>query len=193
LSEDWTVIENNVPNPVTADLDGDGVMEILFPSYDGRLHAYWLDRSEHGDWPFEVYNPAEGIFRFASEPAVVDLENDGKAEVIFGSWTQNDSDRGGKLYVVSWDGKLLAALDLPFAAADRRGGALAAPTVADIDGDPDLELVLSTINRGLVAYDILNSAGARVLWGTGRGSLTRSGLAPAGAAGTALHLPFVRR
>jgi uncharacterized repeat protein (TIGR01451 family) len=178
LSEDYNLIENNVPNPVTADLDGDGVMEILYPSYDGRLHAYWLDKSEHGEWPFAVYNAAEGFYRFASEPVVVDLENDGKAEVIFGSWSQNESGQPGKLYVVSWDGHLLQSLDLPYAADDGRGGSLAAPTVANIDGDPDLELVLGTINRGLVAYDIQNSAGAHVLWGTGRGSYTRSGLAP---------------
>ena len=114
LSEDYNLIENNVPNPVTADLDGDGVMEILYPSYDGRLHAYWLDKSEHGEWPFVVYNPAEGFFRFAGEPVVVDLENDGKAEVIFGSWSQNGSGQPGKLYVVSWDGRLLQSLDLPY-------------------------------------------------------------------------------
>ena len=181
LSEDYNLIENNVPNPVTADLDGDGIKEILYPSYDGRLHAYWLDKTEHGAWPFAVNNPAEGFYRFASEPVVVDLDNDGKAEVIFGSWTQNDSGKPGKLYVVSWDGQLLQSLDLPYDVADGRGGSLAAPTVANIDGDSDLELVLGTINRGLVAYDIQNSAGARVLWGTGRGSFTRSGLAPSAA------------
>jgi uncharacterized repeat protein (TIGR01451 family) len=153
------------------------MMEILYPSYDGRLHAYWLDKSEHGEWPFEVYNSAEGLFRFASEPVVVDLENDGKAEVIFGSWTQNGSSKPGKLYVVSWDGRLLQSLDLPYAPEDERGGSLAAPTLANIDGDADWELVLGTINQGLVAYDILNSAGARIVWGTGRGSYMRSGLA----------------
>ena len=95
LSEDYNVIENNVPNPVVVDLDGDGRKEILYPSYDGRVHAYWLDKTEHGSWPFEVYNPAEGFFRFATEPIVVDLDNDGKAEVIFASWTQNGSNRAG--------------------------------------------------------------------------------------------------
>ena len=25
-----------------------------FPSYDGRLHAYWLDKTEHGSWPYDV-------------------------------------------------------------------------------------------------------------------------------------------
>ena len=57
-SEDYNVIETAVPNPVAADLDGDGRLEILFPSYDGKLHAYWLDKTEHGSWPYTV--PATG-------------------------------------------------------------------------------------------------------------------------------------
>src|SRR5207302_873856 len=74
--------------PVVADVDGDGLKEILFPSYDGKVHAYWLDKTEHGSWPYTV--PTSGApgddFRFASEPVVVDLDNDGHAEVIFTSW-----------------------------------------------------------------------------------------------------------
>jgi uncharacterized repeat protein (TIGR01451 family) len=181
LSEDWTVIESNVPNPVVADLDGDGRKEILYPSYDGRVHAYWLDKTEHGSWPFEVYNPAEGFMRFASEPIVADLNDDGKAEVIFASWTQHGSYQPGKLYIVSWDGNLIQSIDLPWEPTDtnwRGGGSLAAPTIANIDGDPDLEIVVGTVNKGLVAYDIANSSRARILWGTGRGTPQRTGQAP---------------
>jgi len=173
------VIENNVPNPVVVDLDGDGRKEILYPSYDGRVHAYWLDKTEHGSWPFEVYNLAEGFFRFATEPIIADLDDDGKAEVIFASWTQNGSNAPGKLYIVSWNGSLIQALDLPWDPGDGRGGSLAAPTIANIDADLDLEIVVGTINKGLVAYDIANTARARILWGTGRGSYQRTGLAPA--------------
>ncbi len=179
LSEDYNLIENNVPNPVVVDLDGDGRKEILYPSYDGRVHAYWLDKTEHGSWPFEVYNLAEGFYRFATEPIVVDLENDGKAEVIFASWTQNGSNQPGKLYIVSWDGNLIQSLDLPRDTGDDRGGSLAAPTIANIDGDLDMEIVVGTINKGLVAYDLGGSSGARILWGTGRGSYQRTGLASA--------------
>ena len=79
LSEDYNVIESALPNPAVADLDGDGFREILFPSYDGKVHAYWLDKTEHGSWPYVV--PASGApgdeFRFASEPVVADLDNDG--------------------------------------------------------------------------------------------------------------------
>ncbi|HIP71646.1 MAG TPA: hypothetical protein EYH05_09655, partial [Anaerolineae bacterium] len=73
LSESYNVIESAMPNPVTADLDGDGEMEILFASYDGRLHAYWLDKTEHGNWPYNVNATGPGI-RFASEPVVADLD-----------------------------------------------------------------------------------------------------------------------
>ncbi len=59
-SEDYNVIETAVPNPVAADLDGDGRLEILFPSYDGKLHAYWLDKTEHGSWPYTVPSTGAG-------------------------------------------------------------------------------------------------------------------------------------
>jgi len=180
LSEDYNLIENNVPNPVTADLDGDGLKEILYPSYDGRVHAYWLDKTEHGNWPFEVdHHTTEGFYRFATEPIVADLNHDGKAEVIFASWTQNGSNAAGKLYIVSWNGNLIQSIDLPRDINDDRGGSLAAPTIANIDNDPDYELLVGTINKGLVAYDLADSANARILWGTGRGSYQRTGLAPA--------------
>ena len=39
LSESYSFIESAMPNPVVADLDGDGEKEILFASYDGRLHT----------------------------------------------------------------------------------------------------------------------------------------------------------
>ena len=54
LAEDYNVIESACPTPVVADLDGDGRKEILYPSYDGKLHAYWLDKTEHGSWPYDV-------------------------------------------------------------------------------------------------------------------------------------------
>jgi hypothetical protein len=52
---------------------------------------------------------------------------------------------------------------------------LAAPTLADIDGDADLEIVLNTSHSGFVAYDLPGTANALILWGTGRGSYLRAG------------------
>jgi uncharacterized repeat protein (TIGR01451 family) len=52
---------------------------------------------------------------------------------------------------------------------------LAAPTLANIDDDGDLELVLNTAHSGLVAYDLPGTADARILWSTGRGNYQRTG------------------
>ena len=109
-SEDYNVIQTAVPNPVAADLDGDGRLEVLFPSYDGKLHAYWLDKTEHGSWPYTV--PGSGI-RFAGEPAVADLDGDGHAEVLFTSWPENGGGRVGQLHVLDYLGNPLHVIDLP--------------------------------------------------------------------------------
>ena len=143
LSQDYSVIENSVQNAVVADLDGDGIKEILFPSYDGKLHAYWLDKTEHGSWPYQV--PGGGI-RFASEPVVADLDDDGRAEVIFTSWPEKAA--GGSASSTS---STTSATRCTSSTSPRRfggasyNGALGAPTLANIDGDPDLELVIGTV------------------------------------------------
>jgi hypothetical protein len=173
LSEDYNVIESSVANAVVADLDGDGKKEILFPSYDGRLHVYSLDKTQRGAWPFKA--PGAGI-RFISEPAVADLNGDGKAEVIVTTWPQKGGAAVGQLIILDALGNLRQAVDLPasFPAGGVNGG-LAAPTLANIDDDADLEAVIGTISSGAVAYDLPNTANARVLWGTGRGSFARTG------------------
>jgi len=78
--------------------------EILFPSYDGKVHAYWLDKTEHGSWPYVV--PASGSpgdeFRFAGEPVVADVDNDGQAEVLFTSWPKKTSAIGTVGQSMGW-------------------------------------------------------------------------------------------
>ena len=176
LSENYNVIENTHPNPVVADLDGDGLKEILYPSYDGRLHAYWLDKTEHGNWPLSVYSAGEGVYRFATEPVVADLDNDGHAEVIFGTWVQKGTHKTGNLIIADYLGNILQSVALPAAyGSPDWNGALAAPTLDNIDGDSDLEVILNTAHSGVVAYDLPGSANAQILWGTGRGSYQRSG------------------
>jgi uncharacterized repeat protein (TIGR01451 family) len=176
IIQNYNVIESVQPNPVTVDLDGDGKLEIIYPSYDGRMHAFWLDKTEHGNWPYSIYKAAEGFYRFASEPVVADLDNNGHPEVIFASWAQKGTNRTGKLHILDYQGNKIHELDLPPAyGSPDWNGALAAPTLANIDADTDLELVLNTAHSGFVAYDLPGTAEARIFWGTGRGSYQRNG------------------
>jgi hypothetical protein len=121
--------------------------------------------------------PGSGI-RFASEPVVADLDNDGQAEVIFTSWGQKAGNTIGQLHILSSQGAPLQAVNLPSTPGTWNGG-LAAPTLANIDADADLEVVVGTSHSGVVAYDLPGTANARILWGTGRGNLQRTGALPA--------------
>lgn len=179
LSEDYSVIENCQSSPVAADLDGDGNKEILFAAYDGRVHAFWLDKTEHHSWPHSVYNPAEGFYRFASEPVIADLDADGKAEVLFTSWVQKKTTAPlhlGKLHILDYRGIKLHEITLPppRSSAIYVNGGLPAPAVGNIDDDDDLEIVVNTIYSGVVAYDLPDTSSASILVGGGREGQTYS-------------------
>jgi hypothetical protein len=140
------------------------------------MHAYWLDKTEHGSWPYRVHNPAEGFIRFASEPLIADLNSDGFPEVIFTSWVQKGTYQTGKVHILNHRGDLLHEVNLPSAYGGTNwNGSMAAPTLGNLDGDPDLELVVNTAHAGFVAYDLPGTAGATVIWGTGRGGYLRAG------------------
>lgn len=171
----FATIEDAVVNAVPVDLDGDGQREIVFASYDGKMHAWWLDKTEKHSWPFSV--PGTG-FRFAAEPAVADLDGDGRAELIFSTWPQKGGNAVGKLIVLGYQGNLIQSVDLPAPRGGNWNGGLAAPSLAQLDADANWEVVIGTSQSGVVAYEIPGSANTRVLWGTARGNLLRNGLAP---------------
>ena len=185
LSLNYEIIENPTPNPAVADLNGDGYKEIVFSSYDGNVHAITLDKTEFragagGRWPFSLNRPEEGIYWYATEPVIADLNNDGKAEVIVATWPQRGSHKTGAVIILNYLGNEIFRTSLPKPLYDESyNGALAAPTLDDIDGDPDLELVLTTRYTGTLAWDLPGTESAKVLWGTGRGNYGRSGKATA--------------
>jgi hypothetical protein len=103
---------------------------------------------------------------------VADLSGDGVPEIIFASYStaQNKS----HLFVLGADGAQLHKVPLP------GRGSMAVPTIADMDGDGALEILLSLkdgeSNRDLVqAYAVPGSADNCLLWPTGRGNLLRNG------------------
>jgi hypothetical protein len=114
------------------------------------------------------------VIRFASEPLVADLDGNGKAEVIFTSWVQKGTNRTGKLHILNYIGQKMFEVNLPIGVGSDWNGALAAPTLGNIDTDQDLEIVINTAHSGIVAYNLPGTANAKVQWGTGRGSFLRN-------------------
>ena len=105
------------------------------------------------------------------------MNNDGRAEVIFASWPKTATGGVGQVHILDYQGVELHRINLPAPDIDGTwNGALGAPTLANIDSDPDLELVVGTVASGVVAYKLPNTANARVLWGTGRGNSRRTGV-----------------
>lgn len=150
--------------PVCVDLNGDGLQEILFNSYNGKLHCFSLDGTEHGSWPFTLPKTTADVYEYATPPACVDLDGDGRPEVIFASWTDNEAESNigvnGSLYVLSGEGELLASQSLHDGYSTYEGrtphqnGVMAAPVVRDVDADGKYEVLLNTTYYGLCAYEL---------------------------------------
>jgi len=166
---------DGVPAPAIANILGDSRPEIVAAINDGAIYAMGPDAQLL--WRYDY---AKGVAKtFASEPAVVDLNRDGVPEIVFGTYSLQPN--GGRLVVLDNTGHEL--YDIPL---DNQGtgggngiGVPAAPSVADIDGDGNLEIVLLTFDHGVDVYTVPGSGERCLPWPTGRGNLLRNGQGPA--------------
>ena len=105
---------------------------------------------------------------FASEVVAADLNRDGRPELVFG--TYGPSPGAGALVVLSATGRKLREVRLRHQTANGNGvGIAAAPSIADIDGDGRLEIVVTTIDHGIDVYRVPRSDARHLPWPTGRG------------------------
>jgi hypothetical protein len=125
------------PSPALGDLSGNGRLETLIASSNRNLYAIKHNGGGLAGWPVKY---ADQLYT-ESSPLIVDLNHDGVLDVLIG-----DESR----FIKAWDasGNLLAGFPLATDDAVR-----ATPTVADIDKDGDVDLVVVTWNKNVFIWD----------------------------------------
>ena len=144
--------------PTFADIDGDGLLDLVVGERDGALFYY----ENTGTTSSPTYtartgtaNPFNGIdVGTYSTPAFADIDGDGLLDLIIG-------ERGGNLNYYENTGTAsaptyTARIANPFNGIDV--GSFSTPTFADIDGDGDPDLVLGEENGNLFYYENTGTA-----------------------------------
>ncbi len=154
-----SVASNVFQSPTISDIDGDGSVEILFNSYDGRVHCYSLNRKEPYAWPYSLTKRTSPMYEYASPVVCEDIDFDGKKEIIFTSFYDSEQGYGnvrGYLYILNYEGKLISKTQLPDSkeAGQKPNGGMAEPVVKDIDGDGAYEVVINTLQSAICVYDL---------------------------------------
>ncbi len=126
-------------SPVLGDIDGDGKLEIVAPSIDGKIYAL---NGENGSL---VWNKT---INTGSSPALGDINDDGKLEVIIGSWDYNIYALNGENGSTLWNYTTIYELG-------------SSPSLGDINGDNKLDIIISGVAPYLYA---INGENGSLLW-----------------------------
>ncbi len=158
------------------DLNGDGKLDVIVPFADGYVRAY----QSTGQLLWS-YNYAQGKILFASEAAVGDISGDGRPDVIFGTYAPTSANQADIRLIAlnGTNGQMLSGfpLTLPQESGSKRG-IRGAPTLADIDGDCDVEILAASWGGTLYGWDLTaRYYPNRMPWPTARHDNWRSGSA----------------
>jgi hypothetical protein len=141
--------------------------EFIFAGFDGKIHSVASDKSEL--WSFNYTTDTTVL---TGGVVVGDLSRDSIPEIVFNTYsTENDK---GALFVLDASGNELHRVPLP------RRGAMPVPTLADIDNNGTVEIVVSLKDaedmvESVLVYTVGSSSVNQLIWPTGRGNLLRNG------------------
>ncbi len=159
-----------VTNQVSiADLDPSHAgPEIVFAGFDRRIHA--VSATGAPLWSVTYTSSAD---TWTGGVAIADLSGDGIPEIVLTTYGPS----GGDLIILDAGGNELHRITLG------QRGAMPVPTIADVDNDGDLDIVVSLKDgedrvRQVEIYEVPGSTTKCLLWPTGRGNYRRDGFVP---------------
>jgi len=169
LATNWTITgsaRNHSSSPEIADVNGDGVPEIVYGDLDGWVHVRRADGSELPGWPQLAQPDGAHPAAVESSPTVADLDGNGKMTVIVGagsSWIANQSggvvafNADGSLRWRMQTGDIMASPSMRPVPDGYSEGVFSTPAVGDVDGDGHPDIVFGAWDNKIYA---LNRDGA---------------------------------
>jgi hypothetical protein len=133
-------------SPAVADLDGDGRLEIVVGSWDGRMYVWDDAGALLPGWPVEVAD------QIISSAALADLDGDERLDIVVGS-------KDGRLY--GWTAAGDSLPGFPYALGHH---VFSSPWIGDLEGDGRADIVVGA-NNGLHLIRDVGSLG-RIAWPT---------------------------
>ena len=137
-------------SPTLGDLNADGAKEIVVGSLDGRVYVYGANGSVYpGLWPRRLDAPSTPAGPINGTPALGDLDGDGRPEIVIGS-------DNGWLFAFNPDGTIEPGwpqftgynADHPAnCAVAACTGVVASPTLADLDSDGRMEVIVGSYSH----------------------------------------------
>jgi hypothetical protein len=158
----WTGVWDRSSSPVVADVNGDGVAEIVIGAQDGYLrvlNAATGTNIAHWPQPAIVYGGRAAI---DSAPAVGDLDGDGKAEIAVGVGSTWAANQNGGVVVFNRDGTTRCRFRTHdtfnvatggFSPDGYSDGVYSSPAIGDVNGDHKGDIVFGSFDHRIYAID----------------------------------------
>ena len=133
----------NVTNTEVSDINGDGIADILVNTVNNSNSdlTIYLSNNENIEIPTGNYSSqrvGDGLFN--AKARIVDLNNDGKAEIFLAGMSSNSINAEPKLYVYEYNNNSFAINDVSSQIASLQN---ASYDLGDYDNDQDIDFIIS--------------------------------------------------
>ena len=151
-------------SPTLVDVDGDGSNELVVGDLTGQVHAVRADGRQLFGFPARVMVDGHTVTAVESTPTVVDLDRDGRKEIVVGAGSTWVRKQQGGLVILDHRGRTRCryrTIDLYDVWDDSVGarpdgfteGVMSTAAVGDVDGNGTLDVVFGGWDNHLHAID----------------------------------------